>query len=187
MTSPISTPSSVNESQSVGVLRLSRGKDARGRLITQLDPVALHLLRRHDMIPADTLRQIAETLDPREVKLRPRAVLIAPLLVLGCYAGFFGYFHFFSRWKGWDPVLTTFGVFYFVFPFACAYFGFRKARRARHERIRSVMLEYLRCPHCGYDIRGLPVDTLDGATVCPECGCAWKIDSSQTVGDPGHA
>ncbi len=166
---------------------MSRGRDERGRLVTQLDPVAMHLLRRHDMIPADTLRAIAETLDPKEVKHRPRAVLLAPIWVLAWYAAWFGYFHFLSTWKGWDPILATFGVFYFVFPFAWAYVGFRKAKSARHERIRCVMLEYLRCPHCGYDIRGLPVDTRDGATVCPECGCAWKLDSSQTVGDTGRA
>ncbi len=48
-------------------------------------------------------------------------------------------------------------------------------RKVRHERIGRVMLRHLRCPHCGYDIRGLPVDPTDGATVCPECGCAWKL------------
>ena len=35
---------------------------------------------------------------------------------------------------------------------------------------------FLRCPHCGYDIRGLPTDPEDGATICPECGCAWQLD-----------
>jgi transcription initiation factor TFIIIB Brf1 subunit/transcription initiation factor TFIIB len=39
------------------------------------------------------------------------------------------------------------------------------------------MLKHRRCPHCGYDIRGLPVDPQDGATVCPECGCAWELPS----------
>ena len=33
------------------------------------------------------------------------------------------------------------------------------------------------CPNCGYDLRLLPVDSVDGATVCPECGRAWKLES----------
>ena len=33
--------------------------DARQRRVTQLDPVGMHLLRRHDAIPADVLRAIA--------------------------------------------------------------------------------------------------------------------------------
>jgi transcription initiation factor TFIIIB Brf1 subunit/transcription initiation factor TFIIB len=37
------------------------------------------------------------------------------------------------------------------------------------------MLKHLRCPHCGYDLRGLAADPEDGATVCPECGCAWRL------------
>jgi hypothetical protein len=38
------------------------------------------------------------------------------------------------------------------------------------------MLKHRRCPHCGYDLRLLPIDSNDGATVCPECGCAWSLD-----------
>jgi hypothetical protein len=51
-------------------------------------------------------------------------------------------------------------------------------RSVRHQRIGTVMLRNLRCPHCGYDIRGLPTDPDDGATVCPECGCAWALDKA---------
>lgn len=36
-----------------------RIRDARGRRVTQLDPVALHLLRRHDVVAADALQAIA--------------------------------------------------------------------------------------------------------------------------------
>ena len=38
------------------------------------------------------------------------------------------------------------------------------------------MLKHLRCPHCGYDIRGLPTAPEDVATECPECGCAWRLE-----------
>jgi hypothetical protein len=167
------------------VRRLTNLKDARGRRTSRLDPVALHLLGRHDTIPADALRDIAAELDPKEVKWRRWAAVAAPFWVILCYAGFFGYFRFFSRWKGWDPVLITFAAFYFVFPFASVYWGFRKARRARLARIQQIMLKHLRCPHCGYDIRGLPADPVDGATVCPECGCAWTLENSPATGGQG--
>jgi uncharacterized Zn finger protein (UPF0148 family) len=37
------------------------------------------------------------------------------------------------------------------------------------------VLEHRHCPHCGYDIHGLPPDEADGTTLCPECGCAWRL------------
>lgn len=157
-------------------------RDARGRKVRQLDPVALCLLGRHDTIPADALLRIANELDPKEVRTRRWAAVAAPFWVILWYAAFFGYFYFFSTWKGWDPVLIAFAILYFVFPFASVYWGFRKARRARYQRVRDVMLKHLRCPHCGYDIRGLPTDPMDGATVCPECGHAWNLDGSQATG-----
>ena len=41
----------------------------------------------------------------------------------------------------------------------------------------------LRCPHCGYDLRELPGDPDDGATVCPGCGCAWKLSQTENPED----
>jgi hypothetical protein len=153
-------------------------KDARGRKVSQLDPVAMHLLRQNHMIAPEDLRRLAVELDAREVKRRPLAVLLAPILVVVWYSLFFGYFYFFSRWRGWDPVLIGFATFYFLFPFARVYYAFRKARRARWARICDVMLRHLHCPHCGYNIRGLLPDPVDSATLCPECGCAWQLDGA---------
>ena len=152
-----------------------RIRDSRGRVVTQLDPVAMWLLRRHDLIPAEALRQISEEIDPKELRRRPLALAWAPIWVILWYAAFFLYFRLFSTWRGWDPVLVAFGVLYFLTPFVSVYAGFRKARRTRWELVRRVMLKHLRCPHCGYDIRLLPVNAADGTTVCPECGCAWRL------------
>ncbi len=38
------------------------------------------------------------------------------------------------------------------------------------------------CTSCGYDLRMLPVGPVDGVTVCPECGCAQKLDDHQSGG-----
>jgi hypothetical protein len=135
----------------------------------------LHLLRRHDSIPEAPLHRIANELDPEELRKRPRALLWAPFWVALWFTAWFAYFRFFSTWKGWDPVLIMFATLYFTFPFAAVYVGYRKAKRARRESIRQVMLKHLRCPHCGYDIRGLRTVPEDGATICPECGCAWRL------------
>jgi hypothetical protein len=149
--------------------------DARGRKVTQLDPVALHLTHRHDVIPPENLRSIAAATDPLEVRRRPWLVLWTPIWILLWYTAFFGYFWIFNRWRGWDPVLVCFAAFYFIFPIVFLLEGYFRARRARWERIRRIMLEHRHCPHCGYDIRGLTPDEQDGAIVCPECGCAWKL------------
>ena len=95
--------------------RPSQVKDARGRVVTLLDPYALHLLYRYDTIPQEVLGELAAEIG-----------------------------------SGWP-------------------------RRKRLRRVCRTMLKHLRCPHCGYDLRLLPVDGADGATVCPECGGAWRL------------
>ncbi len=139
----------------------------------------MHLLRRFDVIDADDLRRIAADIDSEELKKRPRIALLAPIMVMVHLGGFFGYFYFFGRWRGWGPVLIMFVCLYVLWPFVFLYLGFRKAQRTRWERICGIMLTHLRCPHCGYNIQGLPVDPKDGATVCPECGCAWQLERRQ--------
>ena len=61
----------------------------------------------------------------------------------------------------------------------------QSAHRARAKHVCAIMLAHLRCPCCGYDIRGLPTAPEDGATICPECGCAWKLHESQSPGGQG--
>ena len=77
-------------------------------------------------------------------------------------------------------------VLLFVWFFGGLHLYVRGARRARLRRVCDVMLEHLRCPHCGYDLRLLPLDLTDGATVCPECGFAWRLQDSQTARGHGH-
>jgi hypothetical protein len=155
-----------------GLIRTGRVADACGRRVSQIDPVAMHLLHQHDVIPAEDLRAIATAIDPREVKRRPRMALLTPVWIALWYAAFFGYFYIFKRWRGWDPVLVAFATFYFLYPIAVLVYGYLKARRTRWERICRVVLEYHHCPHCGYNLRGCPADD---TTTCPECGCVWRL------------
>jgi hypothetical protein len=155
-------------------------KDARGRSVMALDPVMMHLLHRRDGIPAEQLREMAQEIGIGMTKTTRVLFWISllcialALIVLGIHlvhgiatgTGFRRLFRqaipFIGIWVG--PFIMWFG-----------------ARSVRIQRIGKVMLKHLRCPHCGYDIRGLPTAEEDGATVCPECGCAWKLDGGENT------
>ena len=149
-------------------------KDARGRSVTQLDPVLMHLRRQHRVIPPEPLGEIA-----REVGIgMTRANRIAfwmgvvslvcfgvamTILLVRMAGGGVGFGEIARK-------LTPFGAIWV--PLYGAWMG---TRGVRFQRTTKVMLRHRRCPHCGYDLRGLRVDDDDGATVCPECGCAWTL------------
>ena len=153
-----------------------RIKDARGRLVTQLDPVALYLLRQHGVIDADVLRAIAHEPGVRIARWERVSLLvgiIGALLVIGLftYAIISGDIHD-------APLAKSSGLLFLCgMPFLTWYT--LKQRRFAH--VAAAMLKHLRCPHCGYDLRGQPADRSDGASVCPECGHAWKVSQVQAA------
>ena len=143
-------------------------KDARGRKVTQLDPVTMHLLRRHDIIPTETLRQMAEEIDPGESKKRQMGLIQGVLCAIAVYILLFFYFRFFGKGSWRDPVMIIFYAGYLVVPPVVIYMRFRRARTARHERIQCVMLKHLRCPHCGYEAQ----PNEGGSTMYRDGSCA---------------
>jgi hypothetical protein len=155
-----------------------RIKDARGRKVTQLDPVMMHLLRRHDVIPSDALREIAKQVGIGMTQVN-RALFWASLVgvtsvfitVPISITGFV---------RGWIDSFSL--ILSLLLPnsiWICVFIFWVRTRNVRQQRIGTVMLKHLRCPHCGYDLRSLPTDPADGLTVCPECGCAWRLDSAE--------
>ena len=149
--------------------------DARGRRAALLDPYSMHLLRRHDTIPPDTLRKIAREIGPGFSKWRRRGYWlgfgiglysIGSALVTRTLSG--GRF----RYNGWPDLIILLFLIIWIGGFLLYA---RAARQVRLRRARDIMLAHLRCPHCGYDIRMLPADPADGATTCPECGHAWFL------------
>ena len=54
-------------------------------------------------------------------------------------------------------------------------------RRIRRRHITKALLERRRCAHCGYNLKGLESTAEEGATVCPECACAWKLDEASVA------
>jgi hypothetical protein len=159
----------------------ARIADARGRRVTQLDPVAMHLLRRHDLIDADTLKAIATDIGPTTSRAAIRWFWIFeafPILFLP----FFVVWVFFI--KGARDTLSVVLWSTIAVCLVIGIWGFSSsAKRKRFHRVRDAMLKHERCPHCGYSLKGLSADPEDEATVCPECGSAWSRSSSAPDAD----
>jgi hypothetical protein len=150
-------------------------KDARGRLVIQLDPVKMHIFNQDSLIPAETLQAMVDEILPGASRKRLIQVVSVVLGFLFVVGGNIIYFRYFSTWRGLDPVNTTIYAIQIVVLLSGPIIAFRIARTGYASCVAAVMLKHLRCPHCAYDLRLLPTDPKDGATVCPECGCAWHL------------
>ncbi|MHC4126988.1 MAG: TFIIB-type zinc ribbon-containing protein [Planctomycetota bacterium] len=150
--------------------RTTHIKDARGRKVTQLDPVALHLLRRHEPIDAKTLGAIAAE-EGVWINRLERVALILVFLMILALVGFAA--ALLVQGTPWGEIVRRIGTTLYLFVWPFIVWGTLKHRR--WGKIPAAMLKHFRCPHCGYDLRGLDADPEDGATVCPECGCAWRL------------
>ncbi len=154
------------------IQKAGRIKDARGRKVTQLDPIAIYLLRQHDIIDADVLRAIAREKGvgiTRKERVALILGVLGVLLVIGLITQSLIVGDF-----GGAPFARTSSLVFFC---CLAGWCWIRLKRARFGNVAAAMLKHSRCPHCGYDLRLLPTDPEDGATVCPECGCAWRLES----------
>lgn len=160
--------------------RYQRIKDARGRKVTQLDPVAIYVLRQPSVIEADVLRAIAREKGVR-IAGKERAMLIVGIVGVIIVASLLVYSLFIKKDFATAPLARTASLLYFCF---LPWLAWMLLKRARFGKIAAAMLKYTRCPHCGYDLRLLPTDPADGVTVCPECGCAWRLDKVEVTQAP---
>ena len=151
-----------------------RVKDARGRSVSLLDPVMMHLAHQHRVISPGPLAEIAGKVGigmtrANRVAFWASVVCLVALgiavsiLLVRLAGGSIGFGRFARS-------LAPFGAIW-VAPYGL----WMGTRGVRFQRTTSVMLRHRRCPHCGYDLHGLRTDEDDGATVCPECGAAWKL------------
>lgn len=160
--------------------KTTRITDARGRSVDMIDPVNQYVLRGHGDIDAQSMSRMAEEIDPG---VRRKLCWVVPFIVGGGLLVTLALMALNSRTGGrlnWDeflgrlisPAFFPVAVYMvFVFPWTII-----QAKRKRKNKVFAVMLKNRRCPHCGYSLRGLSVDAMDGATICPECACAWKLD-----------
>jgi hypothetical protein len=153
--------------------------DVRGRSVSQLDPVALHVWHRRDSIEAGVLERIVDDLEPGTAKLRRRIIVIVPGVIALVAIGIAALYYFLDAGARRDLVSTLTNPAIMVPNLVCCFLvPWITTRQARLKRVRFAMLKHRRCPHCGYDLRSLPTAVEDGTTVCPECACAWLIDEA---------
>ncbi|MHC4140400.1 MAG: hypothetical protein ACYSUF_00490 [Planctomycetota bacterium] len=179
--SPPETPAqSSGNAQPPSLSRQGHITDARDRTVTQLDPVTMYVLQQHDVIEADALRAIAH--EPGvEIAGWERASLITGVVALLLVIGLFVQSIIMKDFSA-APFARSAALVYFSFVPWVFWFGLKRVRLGK---VRAAMLKHGRCPHCGYSLRGLPADEKDGATVCPECGCAWNLASLSADGHDG--
>jgi hypothetical protein len=164
---------------------VGRVLDHRGRSCELLDPYPLWLARRFDRIPAEALEPVV-----REMGFGlARGHLVLFWVGLACLAivAVSIVDRTIELWLGGG--VTLLGMTKILTPLLGVLPGplllWLAARKWRLDRTRTAMLRHLRCPHFAYDLRGLPRES-DGATICPECGLAWKLDSAGTP-EPSQA
>ena len=153
--------------------RAGRVADARGRRVTQLDPVTMHLLRKHDEIEVDTLRAIVNEKGVKITRAERMPLIvgiIAALVVLGFFTT-----ALISGGIRNAPYAKSAGLLYLC---SLPWIMWYALKKKRFSKVAAAMLKHSRCPHCGYDLRMLPTSPEDGATICPECGCAWKLENA---------
>jgi hypothetical protein len=138
--------------------------------VTQLDPVALHVLQRHEPIERDALTRIIGERGVGLSRLEKGTLIAALILIVGFVSVLIGRHLAGAPWG--FLLKRSVPMFYLLLLPFIVWGG---ARKKRISKIAAAMLKHDRCPHCGYDLTGLPADATDGATVCPECGCAWRL------------
>lgn len=156
-----------------------RIKDARGRLVTQIDPITMHALHRPCGMDRSSIETVLNDLERGLARqLTWRSYVLRVLFGLSVGAIAFSVFWligdsnfraaivkvYTSEFVIWLPLV----ICAFVVPLMIA-------RRRHRGRVLQALLKHHLCPHCGYILRELPVEPEDGATVCPECGCAWML------------
>jgi hypothetical protein len=145
-----------------------------------IDPMKLQLLHRKDVIDRGTLDRMLDELEPGLAR-RLKWFLLPLVLAAGAMGGLLGLLWIISDdpnfRAGLIKVITgNPGIYLPIFisvviaPLASA--------RSHRRRVPAIMLKHKRCPHCAYDLQGLPADDTDGATICPECACAWDLEAA---------
>lgn len=148
--------------------------------MTQFDPVTPHMLHRYDTIDAAALESIVEDIEPGTAAMRRRMIYLLPVCLLAVILGVVALYIVSDAAARRDlistllnPAIMGGGIIGGVLTPWIA------AREHRFKLVRNAMLRHRRCPHCGYSLFGLAADPADGATVCPECGSAWRLDAPE--------
>jgi hypothetical protein len=163
-------------------------------MVSTLDPLRLHLLGRGDVIDAEALERIAEEIEPgargRRRLTRMILFIVLPAILVLTFGGIALDISMEGR-PAWDDLLATLRSPAMIGPavaclFSAVYFPLVAAQQARSRGALAAMLRHRVCPHCGYGLAGVPANPADGATICPECACAWDLAAGQDPAAPAH-
>lgn len=146
-------------------------RDARRRKVTQLDPIVLYLTKRSEPIEREVLGRIVAEKGVRMTGFE-RAAMIGSLVLLVALICVI----IMKLMQGMPPATLARRMSVPSYSFVLPFIVWGGMKRSRFGKTAAAMLRHLRCPHCGYDLRNLPVDGNDNATLCPECGCAWTLN-----------
>ena len=155
-----------------------RARDARGREVRVISPLRMRLLGRYEVIEREALNAILEDITPGFRRNLVFAIIILTLtfvlavggIVVDCILeGPAAWQDLFDTMKTMFPIWIPCLVGGVLVPWLAT-------RQVRRKRTIAALLKHHRCLHCGYDLRNLPVDSFDGATICPECACAWQFE-----------
>jgi hypothetical protein len=155
--------------------------DDRGRTAEMIDPFRLYALGGDGVIDRDHLRAIIEDVAPSRLRMLRYLAWFAGIYIVAMVLAVFV-----PRYLENGSVLHSAGIaarslavwWAFAYLLLILPWQLLVERRAKRRRIAALVLSHGHCAHCGYELRGLAPDPADGATVCPECSGAWKLDDA---------
>ena len=160
-----------------------RIRDACGREVRVISPLKMHLLRRHDVIEREALDAINEDITPGFRRNFRFAIIVLVITVVLTIGGII-VDYLLEGAAAWQDLYDTMGKMFPIW-IPCLIGGvvvpWIAARQVRIKRTIAALLKHHRCLHCGYDLRESPVNEADGATICPECACAWRFDDENAA------
>jgi hypothetical protein len=157
--------------------------DWRGRLVRPIDPMKLQLLHQNDVIDRATLDRMLDDLEPGLAR-RLKWFLLPLIVAAGVTAATFALLWAISDQNFRAALVRVFTrnpMIYLPILVSVVIAPLATARKHRRD-VPDLMLKNRRCPHCAYDLQGLPTDEEDGATICPECACAWDLEDASAAG-----
>ncbi len=201
MSPPPDTTTRVNR---LGRLRRCLIIDDREREVELLNPFRLYLTGRDDVIERPVLKSIVDDGAVGGVRgLRgaggvgsnvgeSRKLQLSILFAIALFMAM-AYFAFVPEYRATNDLKHSLSeavrspVIYFALGYGLLIlpWQFRAERRIRRRHITKALLDRQRCPHCGYNLDGLASEPDDGATVCPECASAWKLDEASVANRAG--
>ncbi len=161
-------------------------QDATGRAVTVIDPVTMFVTNQTGSFDRDILRSIAESIAPQQRLRLMAAIATGVALALVMAGGQLAYHRFKGGWPTADVPSVIIWTMQLALCFTMVFIVWRQGRANMRLHAFRVLLKNRHCPHCGYNLTGLSVETDTQATCCPECACRWRLDEYRPIVSSDH-